>query len=53
VPERSEDIISPDLLNDDNLMEICDGEVAEKFGALDGFKELNDAVGKYFERGKP
>ena len=45
----------PDLLNDDNLMEICDGEVGEveeKFGALDGFKELNDAVGKYFERGK-
>jgi hypothetical protein len=45
----------PDLLNDDNLMEICDGEVSEveeKFGLLDGFKELNEIIGKYFERGK-
>jgi hypothetical protein len=36
-------------------MEICDGEVSEveeKFGLLDGFKELNEIIGKYFERGK-
>lgn len=45
----------PLLLNDDNLMEICDGEVGEvfdKFGKCNGFNELNDIISKYFERGK-
>ena len=45
----------PNLLNDDVLSEMCDGEIGEveeKFGSLDGFKELREIIGKYFERGK-
>ena len=45
----------PHLLNFDNIGMLCDGEVSEveeKFGKLEGYKELNKALNGYFNRGR-
>ncbi len=42
---------NPELYNDDDIMTICDGEdteVQEKYGNLEGYKELHEVLDKYF-----
>lgn len=43
----------PELLTDDDIMEMCDGEVTEvanKYGNLEGWSELNTALNNYFNK---
>ena len=43
----------PELLTDDDIMEMCDGEVtevADKYGKLEGWDKLNIALNNYFNR---
>jgi hypothetical protein len=44
----------PELMTDENIEQICQGEVGETdaiFGKYEGFKELWDILGSYFEAG--
>ena len=46
--------LHPELLTDENIEQICQGEVGETeamFGKYEGFKELNEILGSYFEDG--
>jgi hypothetical protein len=46
--------LHPELLTDENIEQICQGEVGETktmFGKYDGFKELWKILGSYFEAG--
>lgn len=43
----------PELLTNDNITEMCDGEVtevADKYGKLEGWDELYKALNNYFNR---
>lgn len=42
---------NPEMLTDDDILEMCDGEVTEiknRYGKLDGWNELNIALNEYF-----
>jgi len=44
---------NPDFLTNEDIIQICCGEVSEneiKYGKLDGYKELLEALNKYFNQ---
>jgi len=44
--------LHPDLYDDENIENICDGEYGEnqdRYGELEGYKELDEVLGDYFE----